>query len=115
MKKFILVVCILSISLLQAQNTEVTFEKEGDLVKATYFYKDGKVKEQGFFKYKKLQGTWISFDTKGNKTAIAHYKEGKKSGKWFMWQADGLKEIDYNNNVIAGVQTWKEETKMAIK
>ncbi len=115
MKKLIIAACILSISFLQAQNTEPKFEKSGDLVKATYFYKDGKVKEQGFFKNKKLTGTWISFDTKGNKTAIAHYNAGKKTGKWFIWKEEGLTEIDYSNNVIASVQTWKEETKMAIK
>ncbi|WP_299124411.1 nicotinic acid mononucleotide adenyltransferase [uncultured Tenacibaculum sp.] len=115
MKKLIIAACVLSVSLLQAQDTEPKFEKSGDLVKATYFYKDGKVKEQGFFKNKKLTGTWTSFDEKGNKTVIAHYEAGKKVGKWFMWKEDGLKEIDYNNNVIASVQTWKEETKMAIK
>ena len=32
-----------------------------------------------------------------------------------MWKEDGLKEIDYSNNVIASVQTWREETKMAVK
>ena len=115
MKKLIIAVCILSVSLLQAQETETKFEKKGDLVKVTYFYKDGKVKEQGFFKDKKLTGTWISFDEKGNKNIIAHYEGGKKVGKWFMWKEDGLKEIDYANNIIASVQTWKEETKMAVK
>ncbi|MEX6626927.1 nicotinic acid mononucleotide adenyltransferase [Tenacibaculum pacificus] len=115
MKKFILIVCILSISLLQAQSTETKFEKAGDLVKASYFFEDGQLKEQGFFKDKKLTGTWVAFDSKGNKVAIAHYEAGKKVGKWFMWKEDGLKEIDYNNNIIASVQTWKEETKMAIK
>lgn len=115
MKKLIIAVCILSVSLLQAQETEPKFEKEGDLVKVTYFYKDGKVKEQGFFKDKKLTGTWISFDTKGNKNTIAHYESGKKVGKWFMWKEDGLKEISYKGNSIASVQTWKEETKIAIK
>ena len=115
MKKLIIVACILSVSLLQAQDIAPKFEKSGDLVKATYFYKDGKVKEQGFFKGKKLTGTWTSFDANGNKTTIAHYKAGKKVGKWFMWKKDGLREIDYNDNAIANVQVWKDETKMAIK
>ncbi|MGB1043064.1 MAG: toxin-antitoxin system YwqK family antitoxin [Tenacibaculum sp.] len=115
MKKLIIAACILSVSLLQAQDTEPKFEKDGDLVKATYFYKDGTVKEQGFFKNKKLTGTWTSFDKKGNKTTIAHYEAGKKVGKWFMWKEDGLKEIDFSNHSIASVQTWKEETKMAVK
>ncbi len=114
MKKIIILACILAVSVLQAQ-VEPKFEKAGDLVKATYFYKDGKVKEQGFFKDKKLTGTWITFSKEGNKTAIAHYKSGKKVGKWFMWQKDGLKEIDYENNAIASVQNWKDDTKIAVK
>ncbi|SEE08479.1 hypothetical protein SAMN04487765_1340 [Tenacibaculum sp. MAR_2010_89] len=48
MKKIIILACILAVSVLQAQ-VGPKFEKAGDLVKATYFYKDGKVKEQGFF------------------------------------------------------------------
>lgn len=115
MKKFVIAACILSVSFLQAQDIEPKFEKAGDLVKATYFYEDGTIKEQGFFKDKKLTGTWTSFDIKGNKTAIAHYEAGKKVGKWFMWKEDGLKEIDYKDNTIASVQTWKEETKLAVK
>ncbi|WP_422089643.1 toxin-antitoxin system YwqK family antitoxin [Tenacibaculum ovolyticum] len=115
MKKLIIAVCILSVSLLQAQETAPKFEKEGDLVKVTYFYEDGKVKEQGFFKDKKLTGTWTSFDVNGNKNTIAHYKSGKKVGKWFIWKEDGLKEISFKDNSIASVQTWKEETQIAIK
>lgn len=106
----------MSFTLSQAQDMKPKFEKAGDLVKATYFYKDGKIKEQGFFLKKQITGTWTTFDKKGNKTAIAHYKAGKKVGKWFLWKKDGLKEIDYNNdNTIASVQTWREETKMAVK
>lgn len=115
MKKLVIAVCILSVSLLQAQDIKPKYEQEGNFVKVTYFYKDGKVKEQGFFKDKKLTGTWTSFDVNGNKNTIAHYKLGKKVGKWFMWKEDGLKEVDYSNNIIASVQTWKEETKIAIK
>lgn len=115
MKKLIVAACILLASVMQAQEVEPKFEKAGDLVKATYFYADGTIKEQGFFKNKKLEGTWVSFDKKGNKTAIGHYEAGKKVGKWFMWKKEGLKEIDFKDNTIASVQTWKEETKMAIK
>jgi len=114
MKKLVVLACGLAFAMVQAQE-EPKFEKAGDLVKVTYFYKDGTVKEQGFFKDKKLAGTWMTFDEKGNKTAIAHYEDGKKVGKWFMWNKDGLKEIDYKDNTVASVQTWKEETKIAIK
>lgn len=115
MKKLIIFACILSVSLLQAQDKEPTFEKAGDLVKATYYYNNGAVKEQGFFKDKKLAGTWEHFDATGNKTAIAHYKDGKKVGKWLLWSGNLLKEINYENSVVASVQTWKEDAKIAIK
>ncbi|WP_435261199.1 toxin-antitoxin system YwqK family antitoxin [Tenacibaculum sp. nBUS_03] len=114
MKKIIVLACILAVSVLQAQ-VNPKYEVAGELVKATYFYEDGKVKEQGFFKDTKLTGTWVSFNKEGDKTAIAHYKAGKKVGKWFMWHKDGLKEIDYENNTIASVQNWKDDTKIAVK
>jgi antitoxin component YwqK of YwqJK toxin-antitoxin module len=37
----------------------------------------------GFTKNGKLQGEWISFDSNGNKTAMATYDNGQKSG-WFF-------------------------------
>ncbi|WP_369048332.1 toxin-antitoxin system YwqK family antitoxin [Tenacibaculum sp. UWU-22] len=115
MKKLFGLICILSISFVQAQKIEPTYEKSQDLVKATYYYSNRNIREQGFFKNKKLTGTWTSFDEKGNKTAIAHYKDGKKTGKWFLWQGKMLNEINYKNNTIASVQIWKEGSKITLK
>ena len=115
MKKIIVLVCILSISFIQAQNKKTTFEKQGELVKATYYYENGDIEKQGFFKNNKLEGTWVSYNTKGKKTAIAHYTKGKKTGKWFMWGGNILREIDYKDNIIASVQEWKEDSKIAFK
>ena len=90
-------------------------KKSGDLVKATYYNEDGKISVQGFFKNKKLTGEWVSFDTLGNKKQIAHYKNGKKVGKWFIWGKGTLKEINYNDNLIVSVNDWKfESTRLAI-
>lgn len=115
MKKLLILVCILSVSLMQAQdNKQPTYEISGDLVKATYYYEDGSIEKQGYFKDKKLTGEWTQFDKKGNKIAIGHYKEGKKVGKWFMWSKDLLTEINYKNNTIASVNTWKQDTRVAI-
>jgi len=96
----------------QKQNT--VFEKEGNLVKASYFTEDGALEVQGFFKDRKLDGQWTRFDSKGNKTKIAYYKEGKKVGKWLVWSDESLKEINYQNNAIASIQTWKSDSKLAI-
>ena len=115
MTKLIIIACILAVSLTQAQDKSPSFEKVGDLVKATYFYEDGSIEKQGFFKDKKLEGTWTSFDTKGNKTTIAHYSSGKKVGKWFMWDGNVLREVNFENSTVASVQTWKEDSKIAVK
>ena len=48
MKKVILLACMLCFISLQAQ-VEPKYDKVGDLVKATYFYEDGTIREQGFF------------------------------------------------------------------
>lgn len=97
-----------------SQENKPTFKAEGDLVKATYYYEDGSVKTQGFFKDKKLTGEWVRFDKAGNKTQLAYYESGKKVGKWFIWTDEALKEINFNDNVIASVSVWKSESKIAL-
>ncbi|WP_408045453.1 toxin-antitoxin system YwqK family antitoxin [Tenacibaculum litopenaei] len=114
MKKLVVAACFLAVTAMSAQ-VAPKYEKAGDLVKVTYYHKDGSVKEQGYFKNKKLEGTWMTFDQEGNKTAIAHYEAGKKVGKWFLWHKDGLREVDFKNHTVASVQNWKEETKIAVK
>ena len=115
MKKLLILVCIAMIGSLNAQEVKPLYEKAGDLVKVTNFYENGAVKEQGFFKNKVITGVWNTYDKAGNKTAMAKYKNGKKVGKWFMWSKDGLKEINFENNTISSVQTWKADNQIAIK
>ena len=115
MRKLLILACLVVGVSIQAQDSNSKYEKAGDLVKVTRFYEDGTVKEQGFYKDKMLTGMWTTYDSKGNKTAIAHYEAGKKVGKWFMWQDSALKEIDYRNNSIVNVQSWKEDTQLATK
>jgi len=115
MKKILIIACITMISSLQAQKIKPLYEKEGNLVKVTNFYEDGKIKEQGYFKNKVITGIWSTYDKAGNKTAMAKYKDGKKVGKWFIWSQDELKEINYKNNTITSVQSWKEDNKIATK
>ncbi len=113
MKKAIILAILFISSIGFSQDKATNYEKEGDLVKATYFYDNGDVKVQGYFKDKKLTGTWKSFDKQGNKTQMAQYNEGKKVGKWFVWGKDSLKEITYMNNAIVSVNDWKSESRLA--
>lgn len=114
MKKLIVLIVFFITTIGLSQEKETVFEKVGDLVKATYYYENGNIKVQGFFKNKKLTGEWTRFDREGNKTQIGHYKEGKKVGKWFVWSGDALKEINYDNNVIVSVHDWRSESKLAV-
>lgn len=88
---------------LSAQELKPDLEKQGDLIKGTFYFEDGSVSQEGTYKDGKLHGKWVSYDHTGKKIAMANYEEGKKTGKWFFWTSDQLTEVDYNNNRIAEV------------
>jgi antitoxin component YwqK of YwqJK toxin-antitoxin module len=113
MRKIIALVFLFTVSISNAQEIASKYEKSGEMVKATYYFEDGSVKEQGFFKDAKLTGKWVSYNKEGEKTMIAHYNAGKKVGKWFAWNSTSLKEINYINNAIVSVKNWEEEPKLA--
>ena len=96
----------------QDKDPQPVFEKQGDLIKGTFYYEDGSVRQEGTYKKGKLHGEWVSYDQSGEKTAIANYKNGKKDGKWFFWTEDKLTEVDYQNSVIASVNSWKNESSL---
>ncbi|UZO81584.1 nicotinic acid mononucleotide adenyltransferase [Aquimarina sp. ERC-38] len=98
--------CTLSIT---AQNKKPLFEKEGNLVKGTFYHENGQISQQGFYSNKKLHGKWSSFDNNGKKIAMGQYENGAKTGKWFFWNNDKLSEVNYVDNSIAEVTTWSEK------
>lgn len=95
------------------ENPEPVFEKKGELIKGTFYYEDGSVKQEGTYKDGKLHGEWISYDQDGKKEAVAQYTAGKKTGKWFFWNDNKLTEVDYDNNRIAKVNNWKSAGSLA--
>jgi antitoxin component YwqK of YwqJK toxin-antitoxin module len=109
MKKYIIISAVLISGMMFAQNTKPQLEAVGNLVKATYHYENGKVQQEGFYKNGKLQGEWTSYDVNGNKTALAVYNQGQKTGKWFFWNQAVLSEVDYSNNQVASIKNWKQD------
>ena len=116
MKKYILImVVILSASSMYAQDCKETckgkqdkFVLENGLIRATLYHDNGVVAQKGFYtKDNKLQGEWISFDKEGNKTAVAQYENGAKTGTWLFYQGDIMKEVSYSDSRISEVNTWK--------
>jgi antitoxin component YwqK of YwqJK toxin-antitoxin module len=99
-----------------AQDTnEAKYEKQGDLVAVTTYYEDGSIKEQGFYKDKKLHGEWSMFNREGIKITKANYTNGKKSGTWMFLNNGVLTEVNYSDNRISGVHEWNKESNVAIK
>lgn len=109
MKKILIMGVFLVSGVAFAQTTKPVLEQEGNLVKATYYYDNGKVQQQGFFKDGKLTGQWIAFDEQGNKKSIGEYVNGTKTGKWFFWNDKALSEVDYSDSRVAAVKSWTQQ------
>jgi antitoxin component YwqK of YwqJK toxin-antitoxin module len=115
MKKYIMIATVLLSGIVFAQNNKPKLEAVGDMVKVTYLHDNGQVQQQGFYKDGKLQGKWISYDASGNKTALAMYDKGQKTGKWLFWNDAALKEVNYSNNQIASVKNLKKDALVNIE
>ena len=110
MKKAILVITILFISATSYSQIEpeIKLNNETSLIEATYFYANGEVSQKGTFNLdKKLHGEWISFNKNGETISVGSYVDGVKTGKWLFWSNGILKEVQYNDNTIAGVTNTK--------
>jgi len=92
----------------QGVEKQPKLEVENGMVKATYYHDNGQVAQTGYYLDGKLHGEWKSFDTQGNKVAIANYEMGKKNGNWFFWNGETLQEVKYENSTIASVKIWNQ-------
>ncbi len=72
----------------------------------TLYYPTGKIKETRNYLNGLKDGTWLTWNEKGVKTAEANFRAGKKEGAWYVWDDDGVKRYDmyYNSGVKTG--TW---------
>lgn len=108
-------VMLFSVALMaQEENIKPTFEKDGDIITATYFHENGEIAQTGEMLNNKPHGKWEAYDVEGNKTAVAYYNKGVKTGKWFIWSADKLAEVDYRDNTIINVVNW-DKTNTLVK
>lgn len=111
MKNIFIIIATLITSILVAQNVKPTYEKvEGDMIKGTFYHENGEVQQQGLYKDGKLQGQWISYNSEGKKVAQGTYDKGVKVGTWYFYDGKSLSEISYENNVIASVKNWDENS-----
>ena len=62
--------------------------------------------QRGPIKNKKLHGVWVSYSPEGKKVSQGTFKKGKKTGKWFFWNEEGLIEADFNENKLVSAVSW---------
>jgi len=108
MKKFLLIAAIMISGIAFSQSGTPVLEEQGQLVKATYYYDNGKVQQVGYFKDGKLEGKWIAYNENGSVKSVAEYNNGVKYGKWTL-NADGISsnEVSFTNNQIVAVRNIK--------
>ena len=104
MKKSIILAALLFSGILVAQEAKPELEVVGNKVKAVYYYDNGNVQQEGFFKDGKLDGVWVSYDEKGHKKAVGEYTDGVKTGKWIFFNENNLSEVAYVDNKVSSVK-----------
>lgn len=118
MKKSILfsIAFLIAVVSYAQQERDLKLNKDTNLIEVVYYHDNGVVSQTGAYTTDgKLQGEWLRFDTEGKKQVSANYDNGKKVGKWFFWNETTLKEVDYNNNVIANVSEWEVKAPVAVR
>jgi antitoxin component YwqK of YwqJK toxin-antitoxin module len=113
MKKIVILVAVMFSGVIYAQDSKPVLEPFGKKVKATYFYENGQIQQEGFFVNGKLDGIWIAYNEDGDKLVSGEYVDGVKAGKWFFWSKDSQKsslcEVDFSNNKIEKVKNWRQD------
>ena len=98
------------------QKKEQKLNKVTNLIEVTYYHNNDQVSQQGTFNLDgKLHGKWISYDEQGAKIAEGSYENGIKTGKWYFWSDDKVKEIIFDNNSIASITESKNKAPIVDK
>lgn len=117
MKNIVIFIVMLCVGFTYAQDkNEPTLKKEGDNTAVIYYHENGEISQIGMFNAEgKVHGEWKMYDLEGNKIALGSYENGKKVGKWFFWEGESLKEVDYIDSKIVSVNKWDNKTKVAVR
>ncbi|MBC2838411.1 toxin-antitoxin system YwqK family antitoxin [Robiginitalea sp. SC105] len=115
MKRLILILLIVPGLMLAQQKRDAKLLEDENLIQAVYYHPNGEISQVGTFNLQgQLHGDWISYSENGEKLSMGSYLNGEKDGKWFFWDKGILREVDYEKNLIASVQEWKEGTRLAV-
>jgi antitoxin component YwqK of YwqJK toxin-antitoxin module len=113
MKKVLIAAFVLCAFALNAQEIEPKYEKQGDLIKGTYYFDNGQISQEGTYKDGELHGKWMAYNPEGEKISEAYYKNGEKEGTWFFWNDEKLIQVEYDGSRVAQVVSWKDASLIA--
>uniref|UniRef100_UPI0040494BCB toxin-antitoxin system YwqK family antitoxin n=1 Tax=Flavobacterium sp. TaxID=239 RepID=UPI0040494BCB len=109
MKKIVIVAALLVSGMFFGQEVKPKFEVVNNMVKATYYFDNGQVKQEGFYLDGKLHGKWTAYTEVGSKQTTGEYENGVKVGKWFFWNENTLSEVDFSKSKIESIKKWSQE------
>ncbi|NNE78013.1 MAG: nicotinic acid mononucleotide adenyltransferase [Pricia sp.] len=111
----IALMCIVAVSFSQHKK-DVKLNKETNLIEATYYHDNGEISQKGTFDLAgKLHGAWVNFSEDGTKISEGAYDKGVRTGKWFFWNDGVIKEVVFDNNVIASVINREKKSSIVTK
>ena len=95
MKAIILSACfLLSLTIAAQEMPKRENTKNGSIVQATVFHENGSVAQRGAYNLNnELHGAWVSYDEKGALVAQGTYTEGKRTGTWFFYNDEEIKQV----------------------
>src|SRR5690554_2833102 len=117
MKKWVLIIAagIFFTAAYGQEQQERELVLEGQLISAILYHDNGEISQKGFYNLDgKPHGKWTAYNVLGDLTSVAEYNEGQKTGIWYIYNEDFLKEITYSDNKIVQVVTWKENERWAV-
>ncbi|MEB3801266.1 membrane-binding protein [Flavobacterium columnare] len=104
MKKRISIITLLFTVASFAQLIEPEYEIQNNLIKATYYYDNGKIMQEGFYKDGKVHGKWVSYTKEGNELVTGQYESGQKVGTWIFKENGVIAQVNYNDNRLVNLK-----------
>ena len=105
MKAIILSACfLLSLTIAAQETPKRENTKNGSSVQSTVYHDNGTVAQRGAYNLNnELHGAWVSYDTQGALVAQGTYTEGKRTGTWFFYNDQEIKQVQYQNGRMTQV------------
>lgn len=78
------------------------------------YYKNGKIKSEGWLQKNHKEDYWFFYHENGNKKEEGHFVENKKSKWWLFYTAKGeiVKKVEFRNNVEEGLGIFYKDGKI---